>query len=519
MNARVKQPPPRGGVFRKAAPGGGTPGKEQQRLRFSLGAVTDLAEHLVEAREFGEAARSVLYLLLGAVGVPRGMLLCADAAGRLYPVACKGPARLLAPHRAAGNGAGHVAGNGGGSTPAPLGSAEALGELARVSEIVAARDRRLPAGVRALFAEAGLSFALPLIARRRLAGVLGFGHRLDGAPLPAHERQMLQTLARYAAVLLHQHELTRQLRAAVDENLRLCETLSDTYFNTVQAFSTAIDAKDVYTRGHSVRVARYAAAISYRLGLPEDTVAGIRIGAYLHDIGKIVLDRALLNKPGFLTDAERREMIAHPVVGDDVLSQVSFPWPEVRAVVRSHHERVDGKGYPDGLRGEEIPLPARVLAAADAFDAMTTNRPYRGRLPLDRALSEMVRCSGAQFDAVVVRAFLEQCRDEVAPRERRASSEVPRERRGVSEVPRERRGVNEAARERGRSSEAPRERDARGEAGAGRRPARAATLSGMRVLGRLLDRAGEALNIPFLDKLLARLEAAPVAVAALAPTR
>ena len=140
--------------------------------------------------------------------------------------------------------------------------------------------------------------------------------------------------------------------------------------------------------------------------------------ANLHDIGKIVLDRALLNKTGRLSDDERSEVAYHPLVGDEVLSAVSFPWPEVRSVVRSHDERVDGSGYPDGLQGNQIPLPARVLALADAFDAMTSNRPYRNRMPLDLALSELVRCSGDQFEPAVVRAFLKQCRSEVESREK-----------------------------------------------------------------------------------------------------
>lgn len=376
-------------------------GKEYLRLLFTLDAVTDLSQQAVEAREFASAARSILYLLLGSVGVPRGALWRCDAAGRLRPAAIKGVPR------------------GGGRETAFAGTLPAFhrdeaAELSQLAELVAAGDKRLPAALRDFLSGANLTQALPLVMRGRLTGLLALGNRLNAAPLTLHERSALETLGRYAAVLLHQNDLMQMLRAAVEENVRLCETLASTYFDTVQAFSTAIDAKDVYTRGHSVRVARYAAALAQRVKLPRKAVAGIRIGAYLHDIGKIVLDRALLNKPERLTQEEWREVAYHPVVGDEVLSAVNFPWPEVRSVVRSHHERVDGKGYPDGLSGNQIPLPARVLSIADAFDAMTSVRPYRNRMPLVAAFDELVSNSGAQFDPALVRAFLEQCRSEVS---------------------------------------------------------------------------------------------------------
>ncbi len=258
---------------------------------------------------------------------------------------------------------------------------------------------------------------MPLVVRRRLAGLLALGRRVNGAVLGAPERAALETLGRYAGVLLHQHELMRQLRSTIDENVRLCESLAGTYFETVRAFSAAIDAKDVYTRGHSLRVARYAIALATGAGLSNRAIAGIRMGAYLHDIGKIVLDRSLLNKPAVLSADERQEMAAHPVVGFDVLSSVHFPWPEVPDIVRYHHERIDGTGYPDRLAGDEIPLPARVMSVADAFDAMTSKRPYRDPFEVGKALNELVESSGKQFDAGLVRVFLEQCRTELSAAE------------------------------------------------------------------------------------------------------
>jgi len=370
--------------------------KEYLRLLFTLDAVSDLSQQAVEAREFTAAARSILYLLLGSVGIPHGALWRCDVVGRLHLAALKGGRRETGLEAAL-----------------PGFHRSEADELAQLPELISAGDKRLPAALRDCLGRAGLTQVMPLVMRGRLIGLLALGNRLNAAPLTVHERAALETLGRYAAVLLHQNDMMQLLRAAVEENVRLCETLANTYFDTVQAFSTAIDAKDVYTRGHSVRVARYSAALAQRLKMPRRAVAGIRIGAYLHDIGKIVLDRSLLNKSDRLTEEERREIAYHPVVGDEVLSAVSFPWPEVRSVVRSHHERLDGNGYPDGLRGNAIPLPARILCIADAFDAMTSVRPYRNRMPVVAALDELVSTAGAQFDPALVRAFLEHCRSEV----------------------------------------------------------------------------------------------------------
>jgi putative nucleotidyltransferase with HDIG domain len=422
--------------------------RDYRRLRFTLEAVTDLSLHAVEAREFASAARSLLYLLLGSVGAPRGLLFGCDAGGRIYALASKGV-------RDAGLQA---------EVSRPLAvTALELAELAACHELLDSRDKRLPRALREVLRRASASWVLPLVIRGRLTGALAIGERLNREPLSAHERGALETLGRYAAVLLHQNDLLRQLRSAVDENLRLCETLAGAYFDTVRAFSAAIDAKDVYTRGHSVRVARYSAGLAQCVGLPRRTVAGIRIGAYLHDIGKLVLERALLNKSGSLTAEERVEVASHPVVGFDVLSSVRFPWPEVQTVVRSHHERLDGRGYPDGLRGEGIPLPARVLAVADAFDAMTSRRPYREPLPLDAALGELVRCAGQQFDPTLVRVFLEECRAEIAP-----GAEPTRN--GAKERPRKKT---------------------------------------VRMFGSLLERAGNELSVSLMDSLLKKLGRTP----------
>jgi response regulator RpfG family c-di-GMP phosphodiesterase len=173
----------------------------------------------------------------------------------------------------------------------------------------------------------------------------------------------------------------------------------------LHALVEALEAKDAYTRGHSVRVAAYAAGIARALGLNDHTVDTIVLGAELHDIGKIGVSEAVLLKPGRLTDEEYRHIMEHTVIGARILGPLLHDAPMALAVVRSHHERLDGSGLPDGLKGDAIPIEARVVSVADAFDAMTSGRPYRPSLPVSRALVELARCTGSQFDPRVVAAF------------------------------------------------------------------------------------------------------------------
>lgn len=166
-----------------------------------------------------------------------------------------------------------------------------------------------------------------------------------------------------------------------------------------------LEKKDIYTRGHSQRVSRYAVQTACLLGFSGDSLDQIRLGGELHDIGKIGTRDAVLNKPGPLTPDEFEEMKKHVIEGEEILGPLRRDHPLVMQIVRNHHERIDGSGFPDGLKGGAIPLVARVVAVADAFDAMTTNRSYRAPLPPGVALAELLRHAGIQFDAQVVAAF------------------------------------------------------------------------------------------------------------------
>lgn len=191
--------------------------------------------------------------------------------------------------------------------------------------------------------------------------------------------------------------------AAAIENARLYENLQGTFQQTIQGLAKAIDKMDRYTSGHSDRVALYANYLARKLGLPDDVVVVVNQSALMHDIGKIgcVLN---LNKTGKLTQEEYEVFKKHPQYGRDILEPIKFLHPLMPGV-QLHHERWDGRGYPLGLRGNEIPLIARIIAVADAYDAMTSNRAYRRALPHDVAIGEIERCSGTQFDPEVSQAF------------------------------------------------------------------------------------------------------------------
>jgi response regulator RpfG family c-di-GMP phosphodiesterase len=234
-----------------------------------------------------------------------------------------------------------------------------------------------------------------------LAIVEKLAGKTAGTPVRAKRRtgHADEELLLYARDLRHLLEVERGQRSL----------LQDSYLETVTALATALESKDTHTRQHSHRVERYAAelltAIDHKR-LEEDPA--IRYGFLLHDVGKIGIPDGILHKPGPLTRAERRRMQTHTVLGEQMLGGVAFLQGEGLRIVRSHHERWDGKGYPDGAVGAEIPLGARVFAVADTLDAMTSDRPYRRALRWTAARDEIVAQAGKQFDPDVVDAFRER---------------------------------------------------------------------------------------------------------------
>jgi putative two-component system response regulator len=197
----------------------------------------------------------------------------------------------------------------------------------------------------------------------------------------------------------------QDLTAALKSLEEARHELERSYMQTVQSLAVALEAKDRYTAGHSQRVARFATLIARSMGLQREDVDVVAQVALLHDIGKIGMQDSILNKPSNLTPEERDLVKSHPVVGAQILSPVKTFERHV-AGIRHHHEMFDGSGYPDGLKGDDIPLAARIVSLADAFDAMTSTRPYRIGLPLGFAMQEMMKMRGRQFCPRSVDAFV-----------------------------------------------------------------------------------------------------------------
>ena len=200
----------------------------------------------------------------------------------------------------------------------------------------------------------------------------------------------------------------RQYHHSLEERVRVqSRRLEELFIASIQSLADALELKDSYTRGHSVRVSHVSGLIARELGIDGDTVRQVELGGHLHDIGKIGVREDVLNKPGKLTADEYAHIMTHPVLGWRILLPLLSDSPVALNVVRSHHERIEGAGVPDGLSGDGIPREARIACVADAFDAMMSGRPYRtAQLTLDAALEELRRHAGTQFDPQVVDALV-----------------------------------------------------------------------------------------------------------------
>jgi len=183
------------------------------------------------------------------------------------------------------------------------------------------------------------------------------------------------------------------------ESAVLEKVITEGFLSTIECLALALEAKDYYTIGHSNMVCAYSIAIAREMGLKPRTIDEIEVGSIMHDIGKIGIDDRILKKEGRLTDEEFEIVKSHTIIGEQILMPLHKNlFQTIRMIVRNHHERMDGKGYPDGLTGDVIPVETKIVICADAFEAMTSNRPYRQALSIDEAVSEVKRCRGRQFD-------------------------------------------------------------------------------------------------------------------------
>ena len=249
--------------------------------------------------------------------------------------------------------------------------------------------------------ESFLSFPLiatPMKVKREVVGVINMTDKMSGSAFSAGDLKLLNAIATQAAVAI--------------TNARLYDELEQQFFDTVEALASAIDARDPYTHGHSRRVTHYAVSVGRILGLSEDKIESLRLAALLHDIGKIGTPEHILLKKGRLSDAEWQEMRRHPECGAEIIQHIRRLRDPILEGVRHHHERLDGSGYPSAMEAPEISIIAKIISVADAFDAMTSDRPYRLAMTSEQAIAELRRCMRIQFDPRVVQALIDLCQDE-----------------------------------------------------------------------------------------------------------
>jgi putative nucleotidyltransferase with HDIG domain len=362
-----------------------------RKMLHNLGALTELGAEINSTHNFDEVTRASLHTLLGTLAIPRGAIARFSARpGQLKIVAAKGLAGVVGQKIALGRD-----------------EIEKLAERARAVELRAERDGLLPFVRRnsALFKKLKAQLFIPMVIRNELVGVVFLSEKISGKRYTEEDIEIVGAITRHIGMAFHNHRLLVSLKRKAEESRRLYRDMRQIYLDTVRAFGAAIDLKDTYTSGHSERVAKYAEAIAREMGISGQDLEYIGVAGYLHDIGKIVVDRAIINNPRPLTEREFRELNRHVNTGYEILSHISHPWKDIAYMTKCHHERVDGTGYPQGLTGSEIPLGSRIVTLADSFDAMMTDRPYRTRLPLEKALSDLHDQAGKQFCRDVLSAF------------------------------------------------------------------------------------------------------------------
>ena len=375
-----------------------------QRLVHTFSALADLGQEITDAASFEEMLDTSFHVLLGTLAIRQGAVAEYDPNQRLLKFVVErgleGAAREL-----------NISDE----------------EEARLIETGVSGLRRSDTSrealrfLDALFKTAKIELLVPLIVRRELIGLVLLGEKSTGEAFTEEDIETVCALARHIGVGIHSHRLLDEVERKAIENQRLYDGLRAIYKETVRAFAAAIDMKDRYTQGHSVRVGKYAEIIAREMGWSDDKVEGITIAGYLHDIGKLIVDLSVINSPERFSAKDSKEMSRHPAAGYEILAPINHPYAEIPLMARYHHERIDGKGYPDGLKGDEIPDGAKIVTLADSFDAMTTDRPYRARLPLEDVVADFRENTGTQFAPEVVcafcRAFLKEIEGE--PKDRR----------------------------------------------------------------------------------------------------
>lgn len=388
-----------------------------RKVLHAFAALADLGEELADTSDFMEMAHSALHVVFGALAIRRGAIAEYDrAASSLRFIAARGmgdaftPTLALTPDDSEALRAGDTCGF--------LLNADENDTHAHQSVAYQQPpDERLSS----LFEHLRIELVMPLAVRGDLVGVILLGGKALDEPFTADDREVVRAMARHIGVGINNHRLLREVERRAVENLRLYDELRTIYSDTVRAFAAAIDCKDKYTQGHSARVGKYSEIIARELGWSTEQVEGIAVAGYLHDIGKLVVDRDIINAPYKIDAKQSSELNRHPAAGYEILAPIRHPYADIPLMARYHHERIDGRGYPEGLKGDQIPIGAKIVALADSFDAMTTDRPYKRRRTFEDVVADLRHNTGKQFAPEVViafcRALLKEIDGQTQPRE------------------------------------------------------------------------------------------------------
>ena len=365
--------------------------EHDSKLIHVFGALSELGQEITNKNNFQETIRTSLHLISGALGIMRGAVARYSRFGHeLNMLAVRG-----------------------------------LGDDFPLSLTLTTEDERqfLTNGLNPIeiqqakvlpffqvydnsFERRRLELFVPLIVRDEIVGAIFLGEKATAETYSKYEKEIICAMGQHIGVAIAQRNLMAEIERHSEENRRMFDEMRSTYHDTVKAFAAAIDCKDKYTEGHSVRVGKFSEIIAMELGWVADETEGAAVACYLHDVGKLTVERKIINAPYRINAKESAELNKHPGVGYDILLPIHHPYTDVPLAAKYHHERLDGRGYPDGLYDREIPYIAKIVSLADSFDAMTTDRPYKARRPAKEVVEDLQMNAGKQFAPELVTSFL-----------------------------------------------------------------------------------------------------------------
>ncbi|HEX8130287.1 MAG TPA: HD domain-containing phosphohydrolase [Pyrinomonadaceae bacterium] len=380
------------------------------KLIHAFSALADLGEELADTRDFEEMVRTTLHVVLGTLGVRRGAVAeYMQGDGALRFVAAWGL---------------------GDEPPTTMPFAAASAEMLSIpqpralslsdTEQLELTRHHLGEQLFKTLVQYRLQLTVPLVVHKKFVGFILLGDKATGEEFTPDEKEVVRTMARHIGVGIYNHRLLREVEQRAEESRGLYEDLRTIYRDTVRAFAAAIDCKDKYTQGHSERVGKYSEIIAREMGWSEEQVEGIAVAGYLHDIGKLVVERDIINAPYKIDAKQSSELNRHPAAGYEILAPIQHPYADIPLMAKYHHERIDGRGYPEGLTGDQIPAGAKIVAVADSFDAMTTDRTYKRRKVFTEVIEDFRKNAGKQFApdvlAALCRAMLKEVNGETKER-------------------------------------------------------------------------------------------------------